>query len=256
MFEAIIEAERLQAFVDSLTCLVAEAKIHVDHSQGFEARAVDPANVAMVKSEIDVEAFESFDSGKGVIGINVNRLDDIIDFASSGDLVHLTWNEQTRMLDVELRTDGGQLEYDLALIDPDAIRAEPDIPDLSDELTEQFGITGKQFDTAIDAVTLAGDHAVIQTQVGDIASSIEFFADGDTDRSSWVFDSDDCLFITVDSEKASMYSTDYFEDMVKPIPNDAEVSFRLGSEFPMKWDYTAAEGVEVLNMLAPRLQAN
>lgn len=256
MFEMIIQAERLQAFVDSLTCLVEEAKIHVDHEDGFEARAVDPANVAMVAAELDLEAFESFDSGKGVIGLNVGTLDDILGFASSNDLVHLQWNEETRRLDVTIATDEGEFEYDLALIDPESIRKEPDIPDLSENLTERFTITGRQFDTAIDAVTLASDHVTIATQVDDVASRVEFYADGDTDTSSWTFEEADCILLDVDAEKQSLFSTDYFEDMVKPVPSDAEVTFRVGSEFPTKFDYEAAAGVSVLNLLAPRIQSD
>jgi len=255
MFEAIVEAGRLQSFVDSLTCLVNECKIQVDHSQGFEARAADPANVAMVFAEIDVEAFESFDSGKGVIGLNVNRLDDIISFASAGDLVHLQWNDETRRLDVTITTGGGEFTYDLALIDPGAIRAEPELPDLSEQLTERFTISGGQFDTAIDAVTLCSDHVIIEACVQDVAPRIRFYSEGDTDQSTWTFDGDDCVFIDVDTEKASMFSTDYFEDMSKPIPNDAEVTFRLGEDFPTQWEYEADEGVSVVNMLAPRIGA-
>ena len=124
-FSAIVEASTLTDALDSVRVLVDECKIHLNEG-GLAIQAVDPANVGMVSLDLQVSAFESYDADGGVIGVNLTRLEDIAGMANSGDLVHLELDEETRKLNI--RFDG--LSYTLALIDPDSIRQEPDIPDL------------------------------------------------------------------------------------------------------------------------------
>jgi len=247
MFNAIVRAETLQATLDSVGVLVDECKIHLDDG-GIEIRAVDPANVGMVDLSLDASAFESYEADGGLIGVNLVRLQDIAGMADSDQLVHLELDEETRKLHISI--DG--LEYTLALIDPESIREEPDLPDL--DLAATIVIEGRDIDRAVTAADMVSDHIELGVDESDEVFYVK--AQGDTDDVHLELDADDLIDLVV-GPASSLFSLDYLQDMNKAIPKDTEVTMELGDEFPVKLHFDIAEGEgSVTYMLAPRIQSN
>ncbi|TKX57911.1 DNA polymerase sliding clamp [Halorubrum sp. SS7] len=247
MFKAIVGASTFQDALDSVSVLVDECKIRLNEEE-LSIRAVDPANVGMVDLTLEAAAFESYDADGGVIGVNLARLEDIAGMANSGDLIHLELDEETRKLHIEI--DG--LSYTLALIDPDSIRQEPDIPDL--DLASEIVVEGAQLDRGIKAADMVSDHIRLRVDETDEAFFIE--AEGDTDDVNLELDREDLIALTA-GPADSLFSLDYLKDMNKAIPSDAEVTVELGEEFPVKLHYGFAEGLgNVTFMLAPRIQSD
>jgi len=247
MFNAIVRADTLQATLDSVGVLVDECKIHLDGG-GIEIRAVDPANVGMVDLSLDAAAFESYEADGGLIGVNLVRLQDIAGMADSDQLVHLELDEETRKLHISI--DG--LEYTLALIDPESIREEPDLPDL--DLPATIVIEGRDIDRAVTAADMVSDH--IELGVDDDAEVFYVKAQGDTDDVHLELDAEGLVDLVV-GEASSLFSLDYLQDMNKAIPKDTEVRMELGDDFPVKLHFDIAEGEgQVTYMLAPRIQSN
>ncbi|MFB6293691.1 MAG: DNA polymerase sliding clamp [Halonotius sp.] len=246
MFKAIVSADTLTDALDSVSVLVDECKIRLNEDE-FAIRAVDPANVGMVDLSLAAAAFESYEADGGVIGVNLGRLEDIAGMANSGDLIHLELDEETRKLHIQI--DG--LSYTLALIDPDSIRQEPDIPDL--DLSAEIVLEGSQLGRGITAADMVSDHIALRVDADDEAFYIE--AEGDTDDVDLELDSEDLIDLTA-GEADSLFSLDYLKDMNKAIPNSTEVTAELGEEFPVKLHYEFAEGLgQVTYMLAPRIQS-
>ena len=247
MFKAIVGASTFQDALDSVSVLVDECKIRLNEEE-LSIRAVDPANVGMVDLTLEAAAFESYDADGGVIGVNLARLEDIAGMANSGDLIHLELDEETRKLHIEI--DG--LSYTLALIDPDSIRQEPDIPDL--DLASEIVVEGAQLDRGIKAADMVSDHIRLRVDETDEAFFIE--AEGDTDDVNLKLDREDLIALTA-GPADSLFSLDYLKDMNKAIPSDAEVTVELGEEFPVKLHYEFGEGMgQVTYMLAPRIQSD
>ena len=247
MFKAIVGASTFQDALDSVSVLVDECKIRLNEEE-LSIRAVDPANVGMVDLTLEAAAFESYDADGGVIGVNLARLEDIAGMANSGDLIHLELDEETRKLHIEI--DG--LSYTLALIDPDSIRQEPDIPDL--DLASEIVVEGAQLDRGIKAADMVSDHIRLRVDEADEAFFIE--AEGDTDDVNLKLDREDLIALSAGAAD-SLFSLDYLKDMNKAIPSDAEVTVELGEEFPVKLHYGFAEGLgNVTFMLAPRIQSD
>ena len=245
MFNAIVSADTLQATLDSVGVLVDECKIHLN-DDGLVIRAVDPANVGMVDLTLDAEAFESYEADGGLIGVNLVRLQDIAGMADSDQLVHLELDEETRKLHISI--DG--LEYTLALIDPESIREEPDLPDL--DLPATIVIEGRDIDRAVTAADMVSDH--IELGVDDSEETFYVKAQGDTDDVHLELGAGDLIDL-VAGPASSLFSLDYLKDMDRAIPADAEVTVELGEEFPVKLHFDIAEGQgEVTFMLAPRIQ--
>ncbi|WP_135821740.1 DNA polymerase sliding clamp [Halostella litorea] len=247
MFKAIVSAETLGTALDSVSVLVDECKIHLD-DDGIEIRAVDPANVGMVDLSLSADAFESYEADGGVIGVNLSRLEDIVGMADSDQLVELELDEETRKLHIQI--DG--LEYTLALIDPDSIRQEPDIPDL--DLASEIVIEGADIDRAVTAADMVSDH--IALGVDEEKELFYVDAEGDTDDVHLELDREDLIDLQA-GPAYSLFSLDYLKDMNKAIAKDAEVTLELGEEFPVKIHFDIAEGNgQVTFMLAPRIQSD
>ncbi len=247
MFEAIVSASTLGDALDSVSVLVDECKIRLNED-GLAIRAVDPANVGMVDLELEAGAFESYDADGGVIGVNLARLEDIASMANADDLVHLELDEETRKLHIQM--DG--LSYTLALIDPDSIRQEPDIPDL--DLSAEIVVEGAQLGRGITAADMVSDHIRLRVDPDDEAFLVE--AQGDTDDVDLELSREDLIDLKAGGAD-SLFSLDYLKDMNKAIASDAEVTVELGEEFPVKLHYGFAEGLgNVTYMLAPRIQSD
>ncbi len=247
MFTAIVSSGTLLAALDSVSVLVDECKVRLDED-GVTIRAVDPANAGMVNLQLDTSAFESYESDGETIGVDLTRLEDIAGMANADDLIHLELDEKTRKLHIQI--DG--LEYTLALIDPDSIRQEPDLPDL--DLSATIGIEGRDIDRAVTAADMVSDHIALGVDAED-----EYFyvdAEGDTDDVHFELDRDELISLSA-GDAHSLFSLDYLKEMNKAIPNDAEVSVELGEEFPVNlhFDIAAGDG-SVTFVLAPRIQGN
>jgi proliferating cell nuclear antigen len=247
MFKAIVSAETLRDALDSVSVLVDECKIRLE-DDGLAIRAVDPANVGMVDLTLDASAFESYETDGGVIGVNLARLEEFASMADSGQLVQLELDEETRKLHIQIEG----LEGTLALIDPDSIRQEPDLPDL--DLPAEVVIEGKDIGRAVKAADMVSDHIALGVDASEEIFYVD--AEGDTDDVHLELTTDDLIALTP-GDARSLFSLDYLKDMNKAIPKDAEVTMELGEEFPVKMHFDLAEGNgSVTYMLAPRIQSD
>jgi len=246
-FHAIIEQATLRDALNATNAIVEECKLNTT-PDGIQITAVDPANVAMVDLSINESAFESYAADGGTLGVNLERLLDVVGMGDSGDLVQLELDQETRKLDIEI----SGLSYTLALIDPDSIRQEPDIPDL--DLYATLVFEASTLSRGLTAADLCSDH--VQLSADPAAEAFHIAAEGDTDDVDLEVDSDELLSAQVNGDCESLFSLDYLTDMERPIGSDTEVSLRLGSEMPIKLRYSLAEGgVSVTNMLAPRIDS-
>ncbi|MFD1513180.1 DNA polymerase sliding clamp [Halomarina rubra] len=247
MFKAIVSSGTLRAALDSVGVLVDECKIRLDEDE-LTIRAVDPANVGMVDLSLSPAAFESYETDGGVIGVDLSRLEEMVKMASADQLVHLELDEETRKLHIQI--DG--LEYTLALIDPDSIRQEPDLPDL--DLAANIVLEGSHIDRAVKAADMVSEHIVLGVNEDEDHFYVD--AQGDTDDVHFELDREDLIDLTA-GDAHSLFSLDYLKEMNKAIPKDAEVTVELGEDFPVKMHFDIAEGQgNVTYMLAPRIQSD
>lgn len=246
-FNAIASQETLADFIDPVDKLVYECKLHLNED-GLNVRAVEPANVGMVRSDLDADGFESYEASGGLLGLNVNRFVDVLGMADAGELVHLQLDEETRKLHI----DTANIEYTMALIDPDTVRSEPDLPDL--DLPAEVVIEGNQFDQMITAADVISDHLSFGL---DAAKEMFYmYSEGDTDDVRVEYDRDEVIDMQA-GEAHSLFSLDYLKDMNKAIGSDVELSMSIGEEFPIEMAFETAEGHgDVQYMLAPRIQAD
>jgi proliferating cell nuclear antigen len=246
-FAMTARVDTLEAALAPVSALVDECKVRFDED-GISIRAVDPANVAMVDMTLDEAGLESLVADEGVIGVDLDRLEDVIGMGGSDDLVSLELDAETRKLHIQI----DDLSYTLALIDPDSIRQEPDIPDL--ELPATAAMEGQHLLRGFSAADLVADRVRIRGDPG--AEAVVIAAEGDTDDVELTLGADELVSADVPEAADSLFSLNYLTDMGVPIPDDVIVTLRFGTEFPIKARYQAADYVSVENMLAPRVESS
>lgn len=238
-------------FFGQIANLVDETKLFIDED-GWEICAVDPANVGMGRIPLSGDAFDTFSVSEGVLGIDLERNDirKKIGMFDADEQVRLKLDPKTRKLHISGEQDG--LEFTHALIDPDTIRQEPEIPDFDWHTTvtmESSDINRalKAVDMVTDYITLTSDQAM---------NKLAVHGQGDTDDVNLEFGPEDYFEADLGDSEA-MYALEYMKDLNKAIPNgtDQEVTLEFSDEFPVRITYEWNDvGDESELMLAPRIQ--
>ena len=246
-FSAIIEAGTLQDAFNAVAVLVDECKVHLTPG-GWEIRAVDAANVAMVELELPVPAFESYSGSGGILGVPLEKFQEAIGMANAGKLIQLAIDPETRKLNIQYEG----LDFNMSLLDPDTIRKEPDKNSLDLNLPATVTLEGDDLTRGKKAADMVADH--IRFTVDDEAQRFRINAQGDTDVVDFELDEDDLENLNA-ADASSIFSLDYISDVIRPIEHDGTVTLMLGNDFPVTIKYTLGEGtVEVRNLIAPRIE--
>lgn len=245
MFKAVISAEVFKDAIEAVSTLVDEAKFRLT-KDGISARAVDPANVAMVAFDLNAKAFDTFNATDSEIGVDLVRLMDILGMTSREDKIELSLNEETRKL--EIRTGG--LAYTLSLLDPSSIRKEPKVPNL--ELPAKIVLNGAELRRAVKAAEKVSDHMAL----GVVDKIFYVEAEGDLDKVRLEIPESSLISLQASSNVKSLFSLDYLNVLVKSLGKAERVSIDLGTDYPVKFNFSIAGGNgDVTYLLAPRIES-
>jgi proliferating cell nuclear antigen len=246
LLEAKISVSKLRDILTPISVLVDECKINISPAE-LEIRAVDPANVCMVDVRISKDGFDEYESEKSVIGVDLDRFQDIIKMGSSDSEVRLRANKETQMLNIEVEN----VSYSLSLIDPDSIRDGPDIPDI--DLDSSVEIEGSYISQGIKAASMVSDH--VELSFDSSNSRFIIRAEGDTDDVEVEHGDDRSENLSAPSDASSLYSLEYLEKISKAVGGSQVISLSMQSEKPVRIEYDISDGDgKVVYMLAPRIQ--
>lgn len=248
--EIYVEKGKLDDILDVLGALVDEAVLEFEDDQ-LVSEVVDPANVGFGGIKIDENAFDSYSASGEKIGINLARLRNIISLADSGgDVIHIDLDNQRKVLEITVNN----IDYTLALIDPDSIRPAQK-PGLT--LDAEFELEQSALDRGLTAANMVSDTITFKlTDDGDFI--IE--ASGDTDDVEFGPEEDDGEIEYPDdfdsSGIESVYSLDYLTDINKAIPTGATIDVGFDDEMPLQIEFQPSADLEASYILAPRIQQN
>jgi proliferating cell nuclear antigen len=245
MFKAAINAELLKDAIASLAVIVDEVRFRIK-PEGISVKAVDPANVAMVIFELGSSAFDEYSADESEVGIDLNKITDLLGITDKGDTVRMELEEGNHKLLIDV----GGLSYTLSLLDPSTIRAEPRIPQL--ELPAKVVMNGADLRRAVKAAEKISDHMLM----GVAGDTFFMEAKGDTDQVRLEMGRDQLIDLKT-GEASSLFSLDYLTDIVKPTNKVNEVSLSLGRDFPVIIDFEIANGTgRISYLLAPRIESD
>ncbi len=245
MFHAKIKSETLKGIVDVVSTLVDEAKFNIT-AEGIEIKAVDPAHVAMVDMHIEKGAFEEFSADETELGVDLDKIKEVLRLARSGDIIELEQDSDKNRLILNV----GNITRRMNLVDT-AGMADPKVPNVS--LPAKISLTSDELQKGIKASESVSDHITLNAT----PEGFEMFSEGDTDSVSLKLPKDLLISLECTEKVRSLFPLDYFSNMVKSIPAGSEVTVMLGSDYPVKLMFDIADKQGSVNyLLAPRIESD
>jgi proliferating cell nuclear antigen len=243
MFKARMKMEVLREIVEVISTLVSEVKLGVS-KDGVDVKAVDPSHVAMLVLKLNKGAFEEFTGEPTEIGIDVEKLKEVLRLSKPGDVLDLQFDGGKNRLVISV----GKVTRSMSIVDPAGI-TDPKVPNVNppgiavvkmDELRQ--GIRGSE--TISDHVTLMLD-----------PDGFTMHSEGETDRVDLKIPKEGLPKLEVKEKVKSMYPLDFFSSMVKSITSSEEVTLHVGNEYPLKIEFAVAGGRgDGRFLLAPRVE--
>jgi proliferating cell nuclear antigen len=244
MFNAKVKSDVLKGIIDVTSPLVNEVKFNITQ-KGISLRAVDPAHVAMVDLQINDKAFEEYKANDMELGIDMDKLGSIMRLASSGDTVTLEYDEESNKLIVKI----GNLIRKMGLIDT-AGMPDPKMPSLN--LPAKVVLKASELTQGVRASEAVSDHLSLTVN----KENFELFAEGDTDTVNLKLPKDLLIELNTNSKCKSLFSIDYFSNMIKPVRGEDPITIMIGNDNPIKVEFDIAENKgHVTYLLAPRIES-
>ena len=244
MFNAKVKSDVLKGIIDVTSPLVNEVKFNISQ-KGITLRAVDPAHVAMVDLQINDKEFEEFKADDMELGIDMDKLGGIMRLASSGDTVSLEYDQESNKLIIKI----GNLVRKMGLIDT-AGMPDPKMPNLN--LPAKVVLKASELTQGVRASEAVSDHLTLTVN----KDNFELFAEGDTDTVNLKLPKDLLLELNTNSKCKSLFSIDYFSNMIKPVRGEDPITIMIGNDNPIKVEFDIAENKgHVIYLLAPRIES-
>jgi proliferating cell nuclear antigen len=244
MFNAKVKSEVLKGIIDVTSPLVSEVKFNIN-PKGVTLRAVDPAHVAMVDLVVKNSAFDEFKATEMELGVDMDKFASIMRLSSAGDMVSLEYDEDTNRLIVKI----GNLVRKMGLIDT-AGMPDPKMPNLN--LPAKVVLKASELSQGVRASEAVSDHLALTVDKDDF----ELFAEGDTDTVNLKLPKNLLIELTTNSKCKSLFSIDYFSNMIKPVKGEDPITIMIGNDNPIRVEFNIAEDKgHVTYLLAPRIES-
>jgi proliferating cell nuclear antigen len=244
MFNAKVKSEVLKGIIDVTSPLVNEVKFNIS-KKGISLRAVDPAHVAMVDLDVGKDAFDEFNAEDAELGVDMDKFAGIMRLSSSADIIHLTHDEKENKLVVTI----GNLVRKMALIDT-AGMPDPKMPNL--DLPGKVIVKASELTQGVRASESVSDHLALTMN----KQAFELFAEGDTDTVNLTLNKDIVEELTANGSYKSLFSIDYFSNMIKPVKANDTITIFLGNDNPTRVEFDIADSKgHVTYLLAPRIES-
>ncbi len=244
MFTAKIRSEVLREITDVISTLVDEAKFNLT-SDSLTVRAVDPAHVAMVDMVIEKGAFEDYKADEGELGIDLDKVKEVLRLAKAGDVIEVDHDEDRNRLVVHV----GNITRQMALVDT-AGMSDPKVPNL--DLPAKVVVRTDEIRQGIKASESVSDHIALIAH----SDGFEMISEGDADTVRLDLPKDLLDELQCKEKVRSLFPLDYFSNMVKAISSASSVTIHLGNDYPVRLEFgLAADNGKAIYLLAPRIES-
>jgi proliferating cell nuclear antigen len=238
----LADSKYLKESVSIISELVNEGTFRIT-PDNIELIAMDPANVAMVIFRLMGSTFTEYDVKEPeVLGINLNNLKQVLRRAKANDQITLEVEENKLKITLKgtnVRT------FHLPLIEVE--EKEQKVPDL--KFTASIETDSSLLNEAIEDADIVGE------SVSFIAEAKRFVvsATGDLNKANIDIDAGDGTTITVHDKAKSKYSIEYLKKMIQGSKLCDKVLISFSKDYPLKLEYKEPDAVQLMFILAPRV---
>jgi proliferating cell nuclear antigen len=243
MFDAKIKADTLREVVGVVSTLVEEVKLNID-ADGLSMKAVDPAHVAMVDLTLNAGAFEDLNADKCELGLDIDKLKEVLRLAKVGDILTLKHDEDKNRLIITVEN----ITRRMSLVDTTGM-SDPKVPNLN--LSAKVKLKTTELGQGIRASESVSDHIALFAN----PEGFELKSEGDTDSVELKLPKDLLEEMEVSEPVKSLFSLEYFSNMIKSVGSAEFVTMYLGNNYPIRIEFDIAGGEgHTIYLLAPRLE--
>lgn len=243
MFKAKVKASVLKSVLEAASPLVDEIKLRIT-PEGLSIRTVDPAHVAMVDISVGAKAFQEYKATDLELGVDLDKLKEILALGSGEEVITLEFKEDQNRLVLSM----ANLVRRMSVIDPSGM-PDPKVPNLN--LPNKVRVKTSELLQGIKASKSISDHLAL---IADDAS-FEVVAEGDQDTVNLKLSKNQLVELKATERTKSLFSLDYFSNLVKAADGSEAIQLSLGSDYPVRIEFDIAEGNgHVTYLLAPRIE--
>lgn len=243
-FNIKVRFDVIKSIIDVTHAVVDDVKFSIT-SKGISLRTYDHAHIAMVDMNIKNTAFEEYIAEDMELGININKLSEIIKLAGSDDIILLNYDENKNQIIITI----DNLIRSLGLID---IAEMSDIKMPALDLPARAIVGAGDLSRGLRASEMISDHFALTLDV----DRLELYAKGEVEIVKLTLSKDMLIDINSPGKYRSLFSIDYFNKMIKAVKNTELITICLGKDNPLKVDFDFADGNgHVTYLLAPRIDS-
>ena len=243
MFKAELKSDVLKSIVNAISPISDEVKFQIS-SEGMSMKSIDPTHIAMIGLEINKNAFESFQADDTEIGIELDKIKDILKLTGSGENIVMEQDAEHGRLIFKL----GNITRRMSLLDNSSIGSFK-VPNL--ELSATIVVPAFELQRGIKASGDISDHITLSAE----ENHFELICSGDSDSVNLVMDGSSLVSIEAPEPVRSAFTIDYFSNLMKAVPSDTNITIGLSTDKPVKISFGLADGNGVVRyLLAPRIE--
>jgi proliferating cell nuclear antigen len=144
----------------------------------------------------------------------------------------------------------GNITRRMNLVDTTGM-SDPKVPNIN--LPAKVAVNSDELQKGIKAAESVSDHIALTAS----PDGFEMFSEGETDSVSLKLPKDLLVSLECKEKVRSLFPLDYFSNMVKAIPAGTVVTLSIGSDYPVKLEFTMANGKGTVDyLLAPRIESD
>ncbi|HIH31317.1 TPA: proliferating cell nuclear antigen (pcna) [Candidatus Woesearchaeota archaeon] len=239
----LAETKLIKEPITIINDLVNEAKFKVK-KDSIEMIAMDPANVAMVVFRLLSSSFVEYTVKEDtVISLNLNNLKQVLRRIKANDNLVLELAENK--LKITLQGNTVRTFY-LPLIDLE--EKEQKVPEL--KFKTVIKCPSGMLNDAIEDVEIIAESVSFQAEEKKFIVS----ASGDSSKATVEIKPEENVSIKAEEKVKSKYSIEYLKKMIQgsKIASTVEISFN--KDYPLKLEYKELDKIQMMFILAPRIE--
>lgn len=249
MMHLTLNYDILYALTKSIRAIEYDAIVRVAHD-GLHCCVSDPSNASSVSVDIPREAFTQYEIDKEyAFGVDMYRLLEAIGDGTEGEEIPMWLNPKEGH---KLHLKVGGFEYELAIMDPSALRRPPKIPKL--EYSGSVDIHGSTFKTLLKSASKVSNYITIMLR----GSTLSMHADGQIDSVEMIVPEDDVLASAAVEPMhgvSSKYTLSFLSEIAQAISARDSIRLQLGNDYPISIIHRGIEAGSIEYMVAPRVEA-
>src|SRR3989344_6189698 len=240
----LAEPRLLKEPISILSEIVNDVSIKVD-GEKIEIIATDPANVALVVFKLLSSAFIEYEvSGKEVISINLDNLNQVLRRLKGNDTLTLELDKEKNKLKIKMSGDSERM-FQLSLIELED--RDQQVPELN--FNSKVIMNSKVLEEAIEDVGIVAD----SVSLGLNSDKMSIKGEGNLSHALVELKANEDTEIYFKNEIMAKYSIEYLKKLIKGGKLSDKVIIQWDTDYPLKLDYNLVDKLGLSFILAPRV---